>query len=44
MGKRIQVSKSEQIMPNLSIVYDYDEPLSRRKDILQVFILAKKLK
>lgn len=37
MGKRIQVSKSEQIMPNLSIIYDYDEPLSKRKDILQVF-------
>lgn len=36
MRKRVQVSKSEQIMPNLSIVYDYDEPLTQ-KDILQVF-------
>ena len=34
---REQVSKSEQITPTMSIVCDYDQPLTSSKDILKVF-------
>ena len=34
---RKQVSKSEQIMPNMSMVLDYDQPLRRSADILLAF-------
>lgn len=34
---REQVSKSEQIMPNMSMVFDYDQPLTNSSDILSVF-------
>ena len=34
--QRIQVTKSEQILPNLSIVYDYDEPLTTREEFLTI--------
>ena len=32
-----QVSKSEQIMPNMSMMLDYDQPLRSTKDILKAF-------
>ena len=34
---REQVSKSEQIMPNMSMVLDYDQPLTNSHDILLAF-------
>ena len=34
---RKQVSKSEQITPNLSVVLDYDQPLTSSEDILGAF-------
>ena len=34
---RTQVSKSEQIAPNLSVILDYDQPLTHSKDILATF-------
>ena len=34
---RKQVSKSEQIMPNMSMVLDYDQPLTNSEDILLAF-------
>ena len=34
---REQVSKSEQIMPNMSMVLDYDQPLTSSQDILRAF-------
>lgn len=34
---REQVSKSEQIMPNMSMVLDYDQPLTNSEDILRAF-------
>ncbi len=34
---REQVSKSEQIMPNMSMVFDYDQPLTTPEDILKAF-------
>ena len=34
---REQVSKSEQIMPNMSMVLDYDQPLTSSQDILSAF-------
>ena len=34
---REQVSKSEQIMPNTSMVLDYDQPLTNSEDILNAF-------
>ena len=36
MGKE-QVLKSEQIMPNMSMAIDYDQPLSKSSDILNAF-------
>lgn len=38
--KKQQVDKSEQILPNLSIVLDYDEPLTTEKEFLFAFNLA----
>lgn len=35
INKRKQVLKSEQILPNKSLVLDYDQPLLSSKDILQ---------
>ena len=37
---REQVSKSEQIMPNMSMVLDYDQPLTNSRDILRAFQTA----
>ena len=37
MMAREQASKSEQIMPNMSMVFDYDQPLTTAEDILRVF-------
>lgn len=34
---RKQIKKSEQISPDMSIVYDYDQPFTKRKDFLQAF-------
>ena len=39
MGK-IQVSKSEQICPNLSLVLDYDEPILKQNDFIEAFNCA----
>lgn len=39
MGKK-QVCKSEQISANLSMIIDYDEPLSKQSDFLNAFNLA----
>lgn len=36
MGRE-QVMKSEQIMPNMSMAIDYDQPLSKSNDILNAF-------
>lgn len=37
MRKTVQVKKSEQILPNTSLVIDYDQPLRSPKDICKVF-------
>lgn len=34
---RVQVAKSEQIMPNMSMVLDYDQPLTTTQEILAAF-------
>ena len=34
--ERQQVHKSEQLSPNMSMVIDYDEPLLKSSDILNV--------
>ncbi len=39
MAKK-QVHKSEQILANLSMTYDYDEPLTKQIDFLNAFNLA----
>lgn len=39
MGRE-QVMKSEQIMPNVSMTIDYDQPLSKASDILNAFCSA----
>ena len=36
MGRE-QVMKSEQIMPNMSMAIDYDQPLSKASEILSAF-------
>lgn len=36
-GSKEQVSKSEQILPNLSMAIDYDEPLRTQADFLSAF-------
>lgn len=34
---RVQLKKSEQISPNMSIVIDYDQPITKRADILKIY-------
>lgn len=34
---RVQLSKSEQIQPNLSIIIDYDQPFTKRVEILNAY-------
>lgn len=34
---RRQVMKSEQILPNMSMAIDYDEPLTKKEEILNIF-------